>query len=84
MAFVVPVTQAQAYLRCSAQRQFQKIPVPPFSYFLCPGVEASEDDHAVPDEPLGGDVRVPLTELRDVTRAISPMTRGPLRSLTRA
>jgi len=66
MASAVPVTQAQAYLRCSAQRRFQKIPVPPFTFFLCPGVVASEDDHAVPDEPLGGDVRGPLAELRDV------------------
>ena len=66
MVSAVSVTRVQAYLRYSAQQQHvQTISVPPFTLFLGPGGEASEDDHAVPDEPFGDDVRESLARLRE-------------------
>ena len=60
------ISRLQAYLRYSAQQQCQTIPVPPFTVFLHPSGEASEEDHAVPDEPLlGDDIREPLARVRE-------------------
>lgn len=47
----VSIACLQAYLRYSARRQSETIAAPPFRLFLRPGSEASEDDHAVPEEP---------------------------------
>jgi hypothetical protein len=75
---VVPassITRLQAYLRYCAQQQCQTVPVPPFTIFLRPSAEAPEDDHAVPDEPLGDDVREPLARLREAFEARARRTR---------
>ena len=63
------ITRLQAYLRYCAQQQCQTVPVPPFTIFLRPSAEAPEGDHAVPDEPLGDDVREPLARLREAFEA---------------
>ncbi len=69
------ITRLQAYLRYSAQQQCQMVPVPPFTVLLRPSAEASEDDHAVPDEPLGDDIREPLGRLREAFEARGRRTR---------
>ena len=69
------ITRLQAYLRYSAQQQRQVVLVPPFTIFLRPGAEASEDDHAVPDEPLGDDIRQPLARVREAFEAHARRTR---------
>ena len=64
------ISRLQAYLRYSAHQQCQAIPVSPFTIFLRPSEVASEDDHAVPDEPLGNDdIREPLGRLREAFEA---------------
>jgi hypothetical protein len=51
------------------------VPVPPFTIFLRSGGEASEDDHAVPNGALEGDIRDPLDRLRKAFEARAPRTR---------
>jgi ribosomal protein S18 acetylase RimI-like enzyme len=75
---VVPETsiaRLQAYLRHGAQQQCQVVPVPPFTIFMRLGQETSEVDHAVPDEPIGGNVRGPLARLRKAFEARGRRTR---------
>jgi hypothetical protein len=75
---VVPaafISRLQAYLRYSARQQCQTVPVPPFTIFLRLSGEASEDDHAVPDEPLEDDIRQPLARLREAFETRARRTR---------
>lgn len=75
MLSTVSVTQLQAYLRYSAQQQSETIRVPPFTLFLSPSEAASQDNHAVPDEAFGDDVREPLARLRATCAARFRRTR---------
>lgn len=61
---MVAADRLQGFLRWKAEQQASALLVPPFTIFLHPGNVAGEDDHAVPDEPLAGDVRAPLAEVR--------------------
>ena len=65
------ITRPQAYLRHSTQQRCQAFPIPPFTAFLLrPGAEASENDHAIPNEPpLGDDIREPLAGLQEAFEA---------------
>ncbi len=69
------ISRLQAYLRYSAWQQCQTVPVPPFTIFLRLSGEASEDDHAVPDEPLEDDIRQPLARLREAFETRARRTR---------
>ena len=77
MAPAATIVQLQAYLRHGSQQRCHTVPVPPFTIFLHLGRNASEDDHAVPDEPLLGDnIREPLTRERESFEARSQRTRS--------
>ncbi len=69
------ITRTQAYLRYSARQQSETVPVPPFTLFLRTEGGGSEDDHAVPDEPLGDDVGEPLAKLREAFEVRDRRTR---------
>jgi GNAT superfamily N-acetyltransferase len=69
------ITRLQAYLCHSAQQRCQSVPVPPFTIFLHPGGEASEEDHAVPDGPIGDHLREPLARLREAFEMRARRTR---------
>ena len=60
-----PVTRLQAYLRQHARRQAAVIPAPPFTIVLRQG-DAAMDAAAIPDAPVGGDLRAVLATLRAV------------------
>ena len=70
------ISRLHAYLRYSAQQQCRTVSVPPFTVFLHPSTEASEEDHAVPDEPLlADDIREPLARVREAFEACARRTR---------
>lgn len=60
----VSIEALQAYLRHSAQKQYQAVPVPPFTLFF----NASDDfkfyNYAIPDEPVSGDLHEALHRLQ--------------------
>jgi RimJ/RimL family protein N-acetyltransferase len=43
---------------------YEAVPVPPFTLFFNPDNDSPYANYAIPDAPVGGDLRQPLTELR--------------------
>jgi ribosomal protein S18 acetylase RimI-like enzyme len=65
------VTQAdriQAYLRTTAIGFYEAVRVPPFTAVFHPRDALRYLNYALPDEPVGGDLRRPLDRLRDAFR----------------
>lgn len=58
------VESLQAYLRHSAQQQYQAIPVPPFTLFINSTNAFKFFNYAIPDQPVEGDLREPLNRLQ--------------------
>ena len=59
----------QAQLRHSAQLNFEAVAVPPFWLFLNPDDDSAYANYAIPDGPVGDEIRAPLAELRSLFRA---------------
>ncbi len=59
-----PVARLQAYLRHSAQRQYESVPVPPFTLFFHPTDALTFFNYAIPDDPPFDDLEAPLAMLR--------------------
>jgi GNAT superfamily N-acetyltransferase len=66
---MIAYTRLQAYLRHSAQEQYEAVSIPPFSLFFHPTDTFKYFNYAIPDEPVGGDLDAPLAELRRVFAA---------------
>jgi GNAT superfamily N-acetyltransferase len=62
---MVSVARLQAYLRYSAQQQYETISVPPFALFFHPTDILTYFNYAIPDEACSGDLEASLTRLRD-------------------
>ena len=56
-------TDFQAYLRASAQKQYQAVAVPPFTAFFHPEDALPYFNYAIPDLPVEGDLRSSLEGL---------------------
>ena len=54
----------QTYLRETARGFYDAVPVPPFTAFFNPRDPLRFFNYAIPDEPVGGDLRGPLERLR--------------------
>jgi GNAT superfamily N-acetyltransferase len=63
------VARLQAYLRHSARRHYEAVPVPPFTLFFHPTDALTFFNYAIPDEPPGGDLEAPLAALRSEAAA---------------
>ncbi len=59
------IARLQAYLRHSAQRQYESISVPPFTLFFHPSDALTFFNYAIPDSPTFGDLTAPLAALRN-------------------
>jgi ribosomal protein S18 acetylase RimI-like enzyme len=62
---MVSVARLQAYLRHSAQRQYDAVPVPPFTLFFHPTDSLPYFNYAIPDQPSSGDLEASLSMLQD-------------------
>jgi GNAT superfamily N-acetyltransferase len=62
---MVSVARLQAYLRHSAQQQYETIYVPPFALFSHPTDILIYFNYAIPDEACSGDLEASLSMLRD-------------------
>lgn len=60
----VSVERLQAYLRYHARQQHDTVAVPPFTLFCDPRNPLVYFNYAMPDRPLGGDLRTELAGLR--------------------
>jgi GNAT superfamily N-acetyltransferase len=71
---MVSIPRLQAYLRHSAQQQYESVSVPCFTLFFHPTATLAFFNYAIPDEPRSGDLGTPLSLLRDefVTRGRHP------------
>ncbi|MDQ4078365.1 MAG: hypothetical protein M3220_19230 [Chloroflexota bacterium] len=61
---MIPISRLQAYLRHSAQQQYETVSIPPFTLFFHPSDPFPYFNYAIPDEPVTGDQREPLEKLR--------------------
>ena len=57
-------SRLQAYLRHSARRQYESVPVPPFTLFFHPTDALTFFNYAIPDEPPFDDLEASLAALR--------------------
>lgn len=62
---MMSVVRLQAYLRHSAQQQYQTVSVPLFTLFFHPTDPLTYFNYAIPDEPCSGDLASSLAMLRD-------------------
>jgi GNAT superfamily N-acetyltransferase len=60
------IDRLQSYLRESARQRYDALPAPPFTVFVNPSTDFSYFNYAIPDQPVGGDLRQPLDALRAV------------------
>ncbi len=60
----VLVARLQAYLRHSARRQYESVPVPPFTLFFHPADALTYFNYAIPDGPVSDDWATSLAALR--------------------
>jgi ribosomal protein S18 acetylase RimI-like enzyme len=58
----------QAYLRATAHGFYEAVPAPPFTCFFHAADALRYFNYAIPDEPVGGDLREPLERLREEFR----------------
>jgi GNAT superfamily N-acetyltransferase len=58
------IARLQAYLRHSAQQQYESVSVPPFTLFFHPTDALTFFNYAIPDEPPLSDLEAPLAALR--------------------
>ena len=61
---MVTVAQIQAQLRYSAQQSYPAVASPPFTCFFNPDDAGTSANYAIPDLPVGGNLRAPLAALR--------------------
>jgi GNAT superfamily N-acetyltransferase len=59
-----PLGRLQAYLRKSAQRQYESVTLLPFTLFFHPTDALTFFNYAIPDEPPSDDLAAPLAALR--------------------
>ena len=59
-----PIARLQAYLRHSARRQYETVPVPPFALFFHPTDALTYFNYAIPDGPPFDDLAASLAALR--------------------
>jgi len=62
---VAPIARLQAYLRHSAQQQYETVSVPFFTLFFHPTDALTYFNYGIPDEPCSGDLGASLSVLRD-------------------
>ncbi len=62
---MVPIARLQAYLRHSAQQQYENFSVPFFTLFFHPTDALAYFNYGIPDEPCSGDLGASLSVLRD-------------------
>lgn len=58
------VEQIQHYLRLAIAHEREVVAAPPFTIFFSRESTQTYFNYAIPDEPVGGDLRAPLAELR--------------------
>lgn len=61
---MISIANVQAYLRRSAHQHYEAVTVPPFTLFFHPTDALSFFNYAIPDEPVDGDIAVPIARLR--------------------
>lgn len=61
---MIGIERLQAYLRHSAQQQYEAVRLSPFTLFCHPEDAFPHFNYAIPDEPVTGDVAGPLAEVR--------------------
>lgn len=61
---IVTVERIQAFLRETARHSYDTYSVPPFTLFFHPGDPLTHFNYAVPDEPVTGNLSLPLSALR--------------------
>lgn len=66
MPTIEEIIRIQSYLRENARNQYETVPLPPFTLFFHPSSPVKYFNYAIPDEPTGGDLGAPLTELRKI------------------
>jgi GNAT superfamily N-acetyltransferase len=62
---MAPIARLQAYLRHSAQQQYETVSVPFFTLFFHPTDALTYFNYGIPDEPCSGDLGASLSVLRD-------------------
>jgi ribosomal protein S18 acetylase RimI-like enzyme len=61
---MITVDRLQSYIRHIVQQEREAVAVPPFTILVHPNDERTFFNYAVPDLPIGGDLAVPLRQLR--------------------
>ena len=61
---LIAIERIQAQLRYSAHQNYEAVALPPFTLFFNPDDASPYANYAIPDAPVGGDLRKPLTALR--------------------
>ena len=61
---LIAIERIQAQLRSSAHQNYDAVALPPFTLFFNPDDASPYANYAIPDAPVGGDLRKPLTALR--------------------
>ncbi len=61
---MIVVERIQAQLRYSARMNYEPVAAPPFTLFFNPDDDSPYANYAIPDAPVGGDLREPLATLR--------------------
>jgi hypothetical protein len=61
---LIAIERIQAQLRSSAHQNYEAVALPPFTLFFNPDDASPYANYAIPDAPVGGDLRAPLTALR--------------------
>src|SRR5919199_1597511 len=61
---LIAIQRIQAQLRYSAHRNYEAVAVPPFTLFFNPDNDSPYANYAIPDAPVGGDLRAPVAALR--------------------
>lgn len=63
---MVDITRLQAYLHHAAEKQYNAIPVPPFTVFIHPGDDLPYFNYAIPTEACAGPIENSLARLKTV------------------
>ncbi|MFN8493034.1 MAG: GNAT family N-acetyltransferase [Caldilineaceae bacterium] len=63
------IDRLQAYLRHSADQQYEAVAVPPFTLFFRPSDPLRFFNYAIPDAPITADVQAALTTLKNIFTA---------------
>jgi ribosomal protein S18 acetylase RimI-like enzyme len=61
---ITSIDRLQEYLRWSAQRLYETVHVPPFTFFFHPRDDLTYFNYAIPDNAVAGDISAPIARLR--------------------